>query len=156
MRINSALLLILLGLMAAVPVAYAGEVTVTVTIAQAQVAGVEIRPRPDRRGRPGETLTYRFRVQNTGSGTDRFTLAATSSLEWPFVLPGGTLTDFLTTPPGPDSRTTVEVQITIPAGETVGAQDVLMLTVTSEFDPGVSADTSVTSTVAKPRGGGPP
>ena len=132
-----------------------GEIAITVTIQQAQVAGVEIRPRPDQRGEPGETLTYRFRLQNTGNGTDRFSLAANSSREWAVALPDGALTGPLVPAPGGRSRETVAVQVTIPLTEPRGTEDVLTVTATSEFDPGVSAQVSVSSTVVV-RGAGPP
>ena len=101
-------------------------------------------------------MVYRFRVQNTGNGTDQFALVATSSRAWRIVMPGGAFTDPLSPGPGGGSRETVEVQIGVPVTETIDAEDVLTLTATSEFDPGVSADASVTTTVAKPRGGGQP
>ncbi len=101
-------------------------------------------------------MVYRFRVQNTGNGTDQFALVATSTRGWRIVMPGGALTDPLSPGPGGGSRETVEVQVVVPVTETIGAEDVLTLTATSEFDPAVSADISVTSTVVRPRGGGSP
>lgn len=127
----------------------------SVTTTVNQVAGVSVQAPPGRRGRPGETLRYRFSLQNGGNGTDRFRLAATSNRGWSVSLPGGTLTDPLTPRPGASSRTTIEVEVSIPLTETIGAQDLLTLTATSEFDVAVSTQASVTSTVVV-RGGGPP
>ena len=132
------------------------NITITVTIQQAQLAGVELRPPPDKRGRSGDTLTYRFRLQNTGNGTDQFAITITSNRGW-FIIapPGGQVTDPLTPGPGGGSRTTVEVNVTIPVDETIGTEDVLTLTATSEFDPSVSAQAQVTTTVRRGAGGPP-
>lgn len=129
------------------------EASVTTTVNQ--VARVAMQPPHDQRGRRGETLTYRFRVENTGNGTDRFRLTANSSRGWAVFLPGGDLTAPLTMGPGAGSQTTVEVEVTVPLTETIGTQDVLTLTATSQFDLTVLTQTSVTSTVVK-RGGGLP
>ena len=151
MRAGLAVLLILLSVLMPLQTASGEGITVTVTIeaAVSQAAGVTLRKRPDQRGRPGVTLTYRFRLQNTGNGTDRFALAAISSRGWSVAVPGGALTDVLAPAPGGRSRATVDVEVTIPLLETIGAEDMLTLTATSEFDPGVSAQAAVTSTVVE-------
>jgi len=121
----------------------------SVTTIVNQVAGVSVSAPRDQRGKPGATLTYQFTVQNTGNGADSFQLAATSTRGWPINLPGGMLIGPLTADKGASSRQSVTVEVTIPLTEPVDTQDLLTLTATSQFNPSVSAQASVTSTVVR-------
>ena len=112
-----------------------------------QVARVVVSRPAGQRGGRGHTLTYLLTIRNRGNGTDRFRLTASSSRGWVVLLPDGALTVPLTGGSGPGSRTTMRIMVTIPPSETLGVQDILTLTVTSEFNPEVSGRASVTSRV---------
>ncbi len=84
-------------------------------------------------GRPGDTLTYNFRVFNLESGQVNLTISETTST-WSPTLSANTLT----LDPGTWSPLTVEV--TIPATASEGAHDVATVT----FTPGVGTPITVT------------
>jgi uncharacterized membrane protein len=98
---------------------------------------------PDRAAivEPDETITYSHALTNTGNYTDTFDLAYMSSRGW-----------ILGTPPpsielaAGESRQ-IDVQISVPAAILSGTTDTLVITATSQADPGVVGTVTDTTTV---------
>jgi hypothetical protein len=137
----TALLLLLGGAHAKAAPATGNAITV------AQDAGVELSPGYSQVVEPGTVVTYSHTITNTGETTDTFTLAATSSEDWPVQLladdhsPG---TAMLPLQLGADLTDTFVVSITVPADAPRGTADNTVITATSGIDDGVS--TTVTDT----------
>jgi len=120
-------------------VSSSANVTTTVN----QIAALSIRSPKNRRDRPGEIVTLRVQVRNLGNGEDSFELSAISSLVWEVNFPGGNTTG----PLARRGRSTISLEVTIPAGAARGDSNIVTITATSQFDPSVSesSDTNVNS-----------
>lgn len=91
-------------------------------------------------GLPGGTVAYTHALTNTGGLTDTYTLNAESGLGWPVTAPTS-----VTLAPG--SETAFAVAAQIPPGAAAGTVDEVIVTATSQGDPGVSATAIDTTTV---------
>ena len=87
-------------------------------------------------GYVGDTFDYNFIVQNLQSSSDNFDLSTSSSQGWTVSLPGGSTVTI-----GAGSSETVLVRVT---ATSVGT-DLTTLTATSQSDPTVTNDDSVTT-----------
>jgi len=116
--------------------------SVTTTVNQAAGVAASIG-RDAKRGRPGETVTYSFRVNNTGNGTDGFTLTAESASPWPVTITGGDHIESL----GSGRVRTVYVQVSIPPTAVNGDTDIVTFTAVSDFNPLISSSAQATTTV---------
>jgi len=98
-------------------------------------------------GAPGSTLTHIVTVRNTGSETDTYDISVSDSLSWnPSISPSS-----LTVVAEENGATTLTV--TIPDNATIGAQDEIFVTTTSQADPSVSDSNScIAQAVAPARG----
>ncbi|NOY81110.1 MAG: hypothetical protein GXP31_08910 [Kiritimatiellaeota bacterium] len=108
---------------------------------------VQVLAPPDQPVSSGTTVDYLFTIQNFQSVEDTFNLTAASSNGWdvafaPLVRDA---TDTVTVGPGAAQK--VVVQVTVPDGTPPGTQDVLTVTATSQNDPTIFNQDSVTSTV---------
>jgi uncharacterized membrane protein len=102
--------------------------------------GVAVYPESDEKlGEAGETLEYTLTVTNTGNvAVDAFDIALSGNT-WTTTVP--TTTGWLE----PGEALEVLVTVTIPLDAPPGAEDVAVLTFTSEGDPEVSATATLTS-----------
>ncbi len=87
-------------------------------------------------GHVGDTFDYSFTVQNLQSSSDTFDLSTSSSQGWTVSLPGGSTVTI-----GAGSSETAHVQVTATSTGT----DLTTLTATSQTDPLVTNDDSVTT-----------
>jgi carboxypeptidase T len=87
---------------------------------------------------PGTTVTYHLEITNIGQNSDSYDISVTSG--WSFDAP-------LTIGPiAPAATESFDVQVTIPADANNGESDNAVVTVTSQFDPAISALSSLTTT----------
>jgi hypothetical protein len=104
---------------------------------------------PDQSGSmaPGQTITYEHTVTNTQPTGGTFDLTATSSLGWTTSVSdaGGSPLSDVTLASG--ESTTVVVSVTVPAGATVGLQDVTRLRASLQGDPTTYGEARDTTTV---------
>ncbi len=103
---------------------------------------VQVFAPAEQSGNPGDIINYQFVVVNYQSTSDSFDLVLNSSNDWPVSLPGG---DTVSIPAG--ESTTVDVTVTIPADAQPGTTDNLTLTATSQTDPNITNQDSVTTRV---------
>lgn len=105
---------------------------------------------PDRVGTmaPGQTIEYSFTVQNNTGAAGVFELSRTSTLGWPGTITdaSGNLISSVSLAAG--ESTTVKVQVTVPVGTTVGAQDITRLRATLQGNPAVTSAATATTTAA--------
>ena len=87
-------------------------------------------------GNVGDTFDYSFSVQNLQSSSDTFDLSTSSSQGWTVSLPGGSTVTIAA-----GSSETVLVQVTATSAGT----DLTTLTATSQTDPNVTNNDSVTT-----------
>lgn len=121
-----------------------GQDSVNTTVNQ--VAGVDVSIASDTQwARPGDTITYKFTIENTGNGQDSFTLAATSSSGWPVTIIGGNYIGPLET--GKKGTATVDVHLSIPPSAADGEIDILTLIVTSDLNPLANSSAQATTTI---------
>ena len=92
-------------------------------------------------GYVGDTFDYSFTVQNLQSSSDTFNLSTSSSQGWPVSLPDGSTVTI-----GAGSSETVLVRVT---ATSVGT-DLTTLTATSQLEPDVTNDDSVTTQANQP------
>lgn len=119
-----------------------GEDSVLTTVNQ--IAGVAVSIIRDTQwARPGDTITYRFTVENTGNGLDSFKLTAASSSGWPVTIVGGNHIG----PFEPGRRVFVDVQLSIPLTAAEAQIDILTFTAISDFNPLISSSAQATTTV---------
>ena len=142
-----AVALILCGFARPLAAATSGEIALTVTLKQAvsSAVGVKVTAPADQHGNPGQTLTYHFTVQNTGTAPDSFRLATDSSKRFHAALPDGNRIG----PLAPGASATVIVKLTISHRAHVGLHGRLTLTATSRTDRRVSDHASVTTRVVR-------
>ncbi|RMF30991.1 MAG: hypothetical protein D6759_10860, partial [Chloroflexi bacterium] len=81
--------------------------------------------------KPSQTTTHTHILTNTGSYTDIFSVASTSSRGWASVQPNTPVTL------GPGATTTVKVVVAVPANAISGTVESTVVTVTSQADGGV-------------------
>jgi DNA-binding beta-propeller fold protein YncE len=109
-----------------------------------QVAAVLLTPATaSGSGAPGESVTYMLTVQNTGNGPDSFTIAVGGN--WPAAPSIVTTGEML-----PGATLTFNVVVAIPLSTGSGSSDVTSVTVQSQFEPGVSQASSLTTTAELP------
>jgi uncharacterized membrane protein len=105
-----------------------------------QVAGVSLSQGQQDTAKPGETIVYAHVLTNTGNGTDTFTLSVVSSQGW-------TVTHSSDPTLAGGASATVYVTVTVPANAGDGTIDEATLSAVSQYDTGVSADVTDTTTV---------
>ncbi len=93
-------------------------------------------------GNPGDVINYQFVVANYQAIDDIFDLVLTSAGGWQTSLPDG---NTVNVPAG--QSVTVNATVTIPEGAAPGTTDNLTLTATSQTDPQVTNQDSVTTRV---------
>ncbi|MCA9933168.1 MAG: DUF11 domain-containing protein, partial [Anaerolineales bacterium] len=103
------------------------------------VVGVSLNANDAANDDPGMTVLYDLQISNTGNSTDTFTIDANSSAGW-------LDTSFEPVMLGAGMSTTLQVDVTIPAGALAGDADVTTLTVASSLSDAVSDATSYTTT----------
>ena len=108
---------------------------------EALVNGIALRPSSAAQAAlPGETITYTLQLSNTGEVTDTFTLSAGES-QWTVTL---SLTETTLAAGG---AAEITVLVAVPGGALEGAMDQVLIIATSQGDPGVSAGSTLTTTV---------
>ncbi len=117
--------------------------SVTGTTNAVIVAGADLNIVPTgQNGPPGSTVAYDFTISNMGNYTDSFSLSVQSG--WNVTLP------YTTTPLIPAGGTLEGTfWVTVPAGASVGDQDVATLVISSVWDPSVTAMMQVTTTASE-------
>ncbi len=115
-------------------------------------AGVELSPGYDQTVHPGDIVTYTHTLTNTGSTTDTYTLAVSSSQGWPVSLLS--LTGALSLPLQLEAglTTTFLISLSVPTAAVSGTVDTAVITATSETSPtmaAVAADTTMVETVTR-------
>lgn len=103
---------------------------------------VQVFAPAEQAGNPEDIINYQFVVANYQNITDTFNLTLNSSNGWNVSLPGGNTVNI----PAGESAT-VNATVTIPADAQPGTTDILTLTATSQSDPDVNNQDSVTTTV---------
>mgnify|MGYP005865462267 CR=1 FL=1 len=88
---------------------------------------------------PGQTISYTLQIENRGSLTDTFAIAANSL--WPLSAPTAI------GPLAPCSAAPLIVSVIVPADALPGASDLASLTLTSQGDPAQSLIVRLTSFV---------
>jgi uncharacterized membrane protein len=102
---------------------------------------VTLTPASDAKsGEPGAAVQYTLQVMNTGQVPDTFSLSASGNT-WTVGLNAATTGELL---PGQSFELTVTVHI--PAGAAHNASDTVVVTATSAGDPGVWANSTLTTT----------
>ncbi len=87
---------------------------------------------------PGTTVTYHLQITNIGQNSDTYDISVVSG--WSYAAP-------LTLGPIPPAGTeNFDVSVNIPADANNGESDTAMVTATSQFDPGISAVSNLTTT----------
>ena len=97
-----------------------------------KVAGVAFYADDMQSGYPGTAVAFAHTLENSGNGEDTFSFSYISSKGWAVSVPGP-----VTLASG-DSQL-VEVVVTVPSGALPGVIDETIVTVTSAFDDGVTA-----------------
>jgi subtilisin family serine protease len=101
--------------------------------------GVELSPTSTTlSGKPGETLTHEITLTNTGNLEDTFTIDL-GGQTW-VTVPSSTSVTLAA-----GASTTVQVQVTIPAGAMNGEYDTVTVTATSQGDPAITASMTMTT-----------
>ena len=105
--------------------------------------GVDVTAPANQSGNPGTTLTYTFKVKNTGDTSDSFTLSLSGN-SWPSII---------TSPSSPvtiaaGATQDVSVSVTIPSGAAGRATDTVILTATGTHSQ--TDSDLVTTTVVNP------
>ncbi len=90
--------------------------------------------------KPGQTAVYTHILTNTGSYTDTFSVAFSSSQGWASVQPTGLITL------SAGATTTVKVTVTVPANAISGTVESTAVTVTSQADNSVKVTAADTTT----------
>jgi len=97
---------------------------------------------------PGQYVDYTFTVQNNMPGTEVYDLTTSSTLGFPADIYDQYGNPLSSVSLGAGASTTVVVRVTVPAGATLGTQDVMRLTATSHDDPYLYSSATGTTTVA--------
>lgn len=118
---------------AATDTTYVGAVTVT----------------PDRTGAmaPGQTIVYTHTVINNTGSAAVFDLSGTSSMGWPVTVTDAGGAPLTSVSLSADATATVQVRVQVPAGATIGSQDVTRLRATLQGDPSTFGEAADTTTV---------
>lgn len=97
---------------------------------------------------PGQTVSYTFTVTNNLPGTTTYDLTTLSSLGWTNQITdtGGTPITSVTLASG--ASTQVVVRADVPAGATIGSQDITRLTAARQGDGSIRASATGATTVA--------
>lgn len=101
--------------------------------------GVSLTPSSSGMGYVGEPVAYTLQLNNLGTITDTFSLAATGNV-WDVTLP------FTETTLAPGEVLSLTVSISIPANAVDGATDSVTLSATSTSDPAQTASATLTTT----------
>ncbi len=105
-----------------------------------RLVGVALTGGQNASPKPGQTVTYTHIVTNTGSYTDTFSIASSSSRGWASVQPNTPITL------GPGATATVKVIVTVPANAISGTVESTAVTVTSQADNAVRVTVTDTTT----------
>ncbi len=117
----------------------AGFIPISLTVIPSK-HNFELMPvTPDNQtGHPGEVLTYTLQVSNTGELEDSYNVEISATWQTSAPLTVGPIL--------PDTSGILVVQVTIPNDAVVGEQDVAVITVTSQANPSISHQLSLTTT----------
>jgi subtilisin family serine protease len=96
-------------------------------------------------GLPGDTVMYTLHLTNTGTLTDTYDLTAVGN-EWEVILP------VTQTTLAPGEETDLLVNVLIPAGAAYNEMDNVVITATSQGDPGQSDSSTLTTTAMEVHG----
>lgn len=136
---------------------YAGLLQPPATQAAPQAEGFTLSPGYTQLAQPGDTISFRHLLTNTGVATNSFAITATWSVTWPLIigsdlLPTGSP---LSLTLGAGTTATLYVTASVPADSLIlsGTQTSLWLTVTSPLSPtkvAVVTDTVLVQTSTRP------
>jgi hypothetical protein len=112
---------------------------VPITVTVVPTYGVQVSPDAALSGRPGATVTYTVQITNTGDVTDTFDIAA-SGYTWTTNVSAAAVTL------AANATTTVTVAVQLPS-EWVFGSDSALITVTSQGETAVNAQTTLTSSL---------
>jgi hypothetical protein len=104
---------------------------------------VDLVTPPNDFGTPDEYVDYSFDIENTGDGIDLYNLSAVSAGGWTVEVLGGPSTSYLNS----GESVSATVRVYVPSDAQDLETDDMTLTVTSQMDPSVSANGTVTTTV---------
>jgi len=94
-------------------------------------------------GPPGSTVTYTLTISNTGTQQDTYDISAIG-MNWTATPSATTVTV------DAGQSATFDVAVDVPDTVAIGSLDTAAVTVTSEGDPGTTADLTLTTTAALP------
>ncbi|MCH1442832.1 MAG: hypothetical protein L7U53_03070, partial [Candidatus Poseidoniaceae archaeon] len=92
----------------------------------------------DRTTSPGDSTTLYYVIRNTGSSTDSFSIAVSSTLGWASTDLDSTITQFI----GIGETTTLSVQVSVPQAALLSQIDIVSLSITSAGSGYVLAETT--------------
>lgn len=121
--------------------------TVTAAATDATVCGrITVTPDQSATMAPGQTVTYTFDVTNNMATSQVLDLTATSTLGWPTQVTDTNGADISSAALGSGESMQLRVKILVPAGATIGAQDLTRLSATLRDDGSIRASATAATT----------